>query len=105
MSKVEVFHDGVHVANVTVPAGYHGHSALEYAWRWTNNVEGSWSRKEKTFEDGETNKDYNDNVEVLAPLHCGLGGKTYGLRSSMVGDRFVLDGVAYRVASCGFEKE
>ena len=35
--------------------------AMEYAYRWTNNVMGSWSIK-KVFEDGETNGDFNPNV-------------------------------------------
>ena len=31
-----------------------GNEALEYAYRWTNNVEGSWSMKVREFEDGQT---------------------------------------------------
>ena len=30
-----------------------GNEALEYAYRWTNNVEGSWSLGVREFEDGE----------------------------------------------------
>lgn len=74
--------------------------ALEYAYRWTNNVMGSWSRKEQVFENGAENGDYNDNVKVLAPLHKG----GMGLRSSMMGDRFIVDGETYRVAAFGFKK-
>ena len=65
--------------------------ALEYAWRYTNNVMGSWSLK--------IGEDANDDVEVLAKREDGMG-----LRSSMMGDRFEVDGVDYRVAMAGFKK-
>lgn len=65
--------------------------ALEYAWRYTNNVMGSWSLK--------IGEDANDDVEVLVKREDGLG-----LRSSMMGDRFEVDGVDYRVAMAGFKK-
>ena len=70
-------------------------AALEYAYRYTNNVDGSWSKK--------IGADANDNVTVVAPLHVHEG-RTYGLRSSMIGDRFyVKGGEAYSVAMMGFE--
>ena len=65
--------------------------ALEYAWRYTNNVMGSWSLK--------IGEDANDDVEVLVKREDGMG-----LRSSMMGDRFEVDGVDYRVAAFGFKK-
>lgn len=65
--------------------------ALEYAWRYTNNVMGSWSLK--------IGEDANDDVEVLVKREDGMG-----LRSSMMGDRFEVDGVDYRVALAGFKK-
>ena len=46
--------------------------ALEYAWRYTNNVMGSWSLK--------IGEDANDNVTVLVEREDGMG-----LRSSMMG--------------------
>ena len=79
---------------------------LEYAWRWSNNVEGSWSRPADLG--GMANGDFNDRVHVLAelPVHQG---KLYGLRSSMVGDVFVLGDAgnaepshAYAAQSFGF---
>jgi hypothetical protein len=71
--------------------------ALEYAYRWTNNVMGSWSRT-----DIEDNGDYNPNVTRLAPLHEG----GYGLRSTSMFDRMEVDGVEYEVLGFGFiEKE
>ena len=65
--------------------------ALEYAWRYTNNVMGSWSLK--------IGEDANDDVEVLVKREDGMG-----LRSSMMGDRFEVDGVEYRVALAGFKR-
>ena len=73
--------------------------ALEYAYRWTNNVMGSWSIKKETFDDGETNGDYNENVTVMAPLHEG----GMGLRSTSMGDQMLLGTTKYEVAMCGFE--
>jgi len=83
-------------------------NALEYAYRWTNNVEGSWSSKEAILEyDGETypNGDLNDNVEVTAPLPTHLG-RTMGHRSTSRFDEMeiVETGERFRVAMCGFEK-
>ena len=78
---------------------------LDYAYRWTNNLDGSWSQGEDISYDGllYDNPDFNPNVKVLAPLPTHLG-RTYGHRSSMVGDMMVVDGVGYKVASFGFEK-
>lgn len=118
MRKVEIHHQAfdpttgcregfVHVANYTTDQ--EGQDALDQAWRWTNNIGGSWSRGPGPLYEGElgaleSNPDYSPNIEVLVPIPTYMG-KTYGLRSSMIGDRFVLDGVAYLVASCGFELE
>ena len=90
----------VTVAEVTVTHTTDINEALEYAYRWTNNVMGSWSRKEEVFENGDENGDYNDAVTVLAPLHEG----GYGLRSTSMGDEMIVDGETYRVAAFGFEK-
>ena len=51
--------------------------ALNYAFRWTQNIDGSWSNK--------IGGDANDNV---TPLHYYASGT--GLRSSMVGDTFTV---------------
>lgn len=89
---------------------------LEFAWRWTNNVEGSWSRPEflpsgpGALAAGRNqflglpsskNGDFNEHVHVV--------GELPGIRSSSVGDIFVLieDGQPeqpYEVAGCGFRK-
>ena len=73
-----------------------GESALEYAYRWTQNIMDSWSKKGP--------QDGNPAVTVMAPLHEGKDGKTYGLRSTSVGDQMLLGNKKYRVASFGFEE-
>jgi len=65
--------------------------ALEYAFRWTNNLMGSWSKK--------IGEDANDDVTVLIEREDGLG-----LRSTSMGDRMEVDGVEYRVAMVGFKE-
>lgn len=72
--------------------------ALEYAYRWTNNVMGSWSIQEEVI-NGYENGDLNHWVTVLVKREDGMG-----LRSSMMGDRFEVDGVDYRVALAGFKE-
>lgn len=87
------------VAFVDVPDGTETNEALEYAYRWTNNVMGSWSRKEEVFEDGETNGDFNPNVTVMAPLENGMG-----LRSTSMNDQMLIGNKKYKVAMLGFEE-
>lgn len=69
--------------------------ALEYAYRYTNNVDGSWSMK--------IGSDSNDDVTVLAPLPVA-NGRTYGLRSTSMFDRMVVNGKTYKVAMVGFKE-
>jgi hypothetical protein len=93
-------------ALVKVPAhqtGFHSGDtdALEYAFTRTQNIFGSWS-KGPTFEDGETNEDFSENVVPIAPLPTYMG-RTLGHRSSMVGDLFVVDGKIYICKILGFE--
>ena len=68
--------------------------ALEYAYRYTNNIHGSWSR-----DDIEGNADWNENVTQIAPLVDGMGH-----RSTSVRDRMLVEGEWYEVAPFGFEK-
>lgn len=105
MMLVDVFHDGKHVASVSGQFANQG-AALEYAYRWTQNIEGSWScGPEITLRSGQVidNRDYNQAVIWKAPLEGGMGH-----RSSMVGDTFTVadqgDCVEYQVASCGFDR-
>jgi hypothetical protein len=94
---VEVYHDATHVASVDVRPILKFIDALEYAYRWTQNIEGSWSKP--------GNADSNENVTVRAPLPVHpTSGRIMGLRSSMVGDRFTIGDRTWRVASFGFEE-
>ena len=70
-------------------------AALEYAYRYTNNVDGSWSMK--------IGSDANDDVTVLASLPVA-NGRTYGLRSTSMFDRLVLNGKTYKVDMMGFKE-
>ena len=65
--------------------------ALNYAFRWTQNISGSWSNK--------IGDDANDNVKVLYHNFDGSG-----LRSSMVGDEFLADGKTFKCMPLGFEE-
>ena len=104
MTQVAVIHaafgDTPHtVALVDVPELPSLNETLEYAYRWTNNVMGSWSRDEKVFEDGTPNGDYNPAVTRVAPLHeDGMG-----LRSTSMGDQMLVGNKKYVVAMMGFE--
>ena len=70
--------------------------ALEYAYRYTNNIDGSWSMK--------IGSDANNDVTVLAPLHVTADGRTMGLRSTSMFDRLVLNGKTYKVSMVGFKE-
>lgn len=106
---IKVFHKNrepgetgfTHVADVNVEHLNELNAQLDYAYRWTNNIGGSWSRP-MTFEDGMPNDDFNPHVKRLVPLHV-YGERVYGLRSSMIGDVFERDGQKYVVATFGFE--
>jgi hypothetical protein len=82
-----------------------GTDALEYAYRRTQNIEGSWSKGPTIEWDGEThdNGDYSEDITVMQPLHVSEG-KTYGLRSTSVGDHILFGTVKYRVDSFGFSE-
>jgi hypothetical protein len=99
--QVEIWHDRRFVAIVQCKTE-EVNIALEYAWRRTNNIDGSWSQGE-FFEDGEYNHDYSPDVTVEAPLPVH-NGRTYGLRSSMVGDIFIIGSRKFRVAAAGFKE-
>lgn len=108
MTQVAVIHAAFEetphtVAFVDVPDLPSDTEKLEYAYRWTNNVMGSWSIKEEYFEDGEKNGDYNPNVTVMAPLK-EVDGQTYGLRSTSMNDQMLLGTKKYKVAMMGFEE-
>jgi|TARA_R110000803_G_C11725893_1_gene288925 hypothetical protein len=76
---------------------------LEYAYRWTNNVMGSWSIKEQYLptRKGEPalNGDYNKDVTVLAPRPDGMGQ-----RSTMMGDHMIVIGESDEIGMQGSER-
>ena len=98
----------VTVAVVNVPEHQLGFNknpekdACEYAFARTQNIFGSWSRG-PTYEDGEHNEDYSENVQVIEPLPRVGFGRAWGLRSSMIGDLFVVNGNIYICKTFGFE--
>ena len=118
MKKITVIHAAfeetpVTVAEVNVPVETSAfgttNQCLEYAYRWTNNIQGSWSRdKILTDDKGETyhnNGDYNLNVKVLTPLHVSKNtGQEMGLRSTSMGDIMEFDGKKYKVDIVGFKE-
>lgn len=71
-------------------------AALEYAYRYTNNVDGSWSMK--------IGGDANNDVTVLVPLLVTADGRKMGLRSTSMFDRMVLNGKTYKVDMMGFKE-
>lgn len=89
----------VEVAHVMVPQTVDDTTALEFAWRWTNNIEGSWSAGKRNY----SNPDYNPSVVVVEPLEV-IDGDAYGHRSSMVGDIFAIRERIYKVGMMGFER-
>jgi hypothetical protein len=83
-----------------------GVEALEYAYFRTQNLEGSWSKGPVIEWEGEShiNGDYSEDVTVMAPLHTDKDGKTWGLRSTSMGDQMLLGNEKYEVAAFGFDK-
>jgi hypothetical protein len=99
MTQVAVIHTAFEDTPRTVAlvevGNREGTDALEYAYRWTNNVLGSWSMKQ--------GGDANDDVTLVADLH-NIDGTTYGLRSTSMGDHMLLGNRKYKVAMVGFEE-
>ena len=91
------------VALVEVDDAMSVEEQLEYAYRWTNNVMGSWSIKSKVLSSGE-NGDYNENVTVMAPLPVDDRGQEWGLRSTSVGDQMLVGNTKYEVSMLGFKE-
>ena len=72
-----------------------GDEALEYAYRWTQNIMDSWSLK--------LPQDGNDDVTVVGELTVDENGKKWGLRSTSVGDQILVGTEKYVVAPFGFK--
>lgn len=83
-----------------------GSDALEYAYRRTQNIEGSWSKGPVIEWDGEThdNGDYSQDITLMQPLHVDADGKEWGHRSTSMGDHIVFGTVKYKVDSFGFSE-
>ncbi len=80
--------------------------ALEYAYRWTQNIHGSWSRGETV--EGQQNDDFNWRVKRLGDLPTHLG-EELGMRSTSYRDYMSVvtkmgEIRRYRVASVGFDR-
>ena len=80
--------------------------ALEYAYRWTQNLHGSWSRGAEV--EGEKNHDFNWRVKRLGDLPTHLG-EEIGMRSTSVRDYMSVvtkmgEVRRYRVAGVGFDR-
>jgi len=99
-----------HVATVDVPTYLREANqseieyALEYAYRYTQNIGGSWSMERMLDYKGQLyeNPDFNPRVTVVKPLD-GENGKKWGHRSSMVGDRMIGNNHMFEVDSIGFK--
>ncbi len=96
---IQVYHGERLVAEVMT-------DKLDTAYYMTQNINGSWSKTRLVFDENGVlveNEDFHPEVQVKAPLHT-VNGREYGLRSTMVGDILVRDGVKYRVKFVGFEQ-
>ena len=93
------------VAFVNVPEAFTTNDALEYAYRKTNNIDGSWSKPQSFEFKGKVydNPDYSPDVTVMAPLEV-VDGEEYGLRSTSMGDQMLFGTKKYKVAAFGFEE-
>ena len=110
MKQVAVIHTAFEdsprtVAFVNVPDEFSADMALEYAYKRTNNIEGSWSKPQVFEWEGEVvaNPDFSEDVTVMAPLPVH-DGKEFGLRSTSMGDQMLFGTKKYKVAAFGFEE-
>ena len=95
MEQVAVIHTAFEdspstVAFVNVKEDMTLSEKLEYAYRWTQNIVGSWSLK--------IGDDANNNVTVMGDVSSGMG-----LRSTSMGDQILVGNKKYVVAMMGFE--
>ena len=70
--------------------------ALEFAYRWTQNIMDSWSKKMPA--------DGNPAVTVEADLHVDANGDVWGLRSTAMRDQMIVDGRRFEVDMIGFKE-
>lgn len=65
-------------------------AVLEDVWRATQNVNDSWSNFSCITEGNDRNLDYSNNITVKKDLPV-IKGKTYGHRSTSVGDYMIVE--------------
>ena len=76
--------------------------ALTAAYHFTQNIFGSWSMGSE-LPDGSVNEDFNRNVLVMSELPI-VDGKTFGLRSTSMGDQMIIGTTKYNVDMMGFSE-
>ena len=76
--------------------------ALTAAYHFTQNIYGSWSMGSE-LPDGSINEDFNRNVLVMTELPV-VNGKTFGLRSTSMGDQMIIGTTKYNVDMMGFSE-
>jgi hypothetical protein len=111
MKQVAVIHTAFEetprtVAFVNVPETFTTEDALEYAFKRTNNIMGSWSKPQVFEWNGEViqNEDFSEDVTVVAELPRNDAGVEMGLRSTSMGDQMLFGTTKYKVAWAGFEE-
>jgi hypothetical protein len=83
--QISVFHQTssnlvTPVASISIPNDITNvDDALDYAYRWTQNIHGSWSKK--------LGGDENENVVVINAPKLG----EMGFRSTMIGDTLIVN--------------
>ena len=76
--------------------------ALTAAYHFTQNIFCSWSMGSE-LPDGSVNEDFNRNVLVMTELPV-VDGKTFGLRSTSMGDQMIIGTTKYNVDMMGFSE-
>mgnify|MGYP001346702846 CR=1 FL=1 len=103
IKNIKVIHaafedEPVHIANYKLTTAdqifmfrgkYTTENLLESVWKGTQNVVDSWSNPDAIGMEYDYNVDKLENVEVLKPLPV-VNGKTYGHRSTSVGDYMIV---------------
>jgi len=104
LNEISETYNLVEIAHINANCDNVDH-ALEYAYRRTNNIEGSWSMGPTIKIDSKEieNADYSVDITVCKELKM-YKGQLYGHRSSMMNDVFEVDGTRYKVAMFGFEE-
>ena len=74
-------------------------TVLEDVWRATQNVNDSWSNFSCIAEGNDSNLDYSNNITVKKDLPV-IKGKTYGHRSTSVGDYMIVKFSNTQIYNC-----